>query len=847
MDLTKFNERYPIFLNLMKEREYYRGYIHKFDRIARLVLDEGEDESIRTYEQFYYHMVEYHKYTEGTCFEYKNLIGRLKVFVEDGIFLGDTGKPSGFLHYKSYDHLSSDFKCLIDSYINIERKRGKLNESSIVNIVSCTASFFYCIQQTGVTTLSGIKNAQIVLQAFDGNQKRYNSYSVSKAISAALKRCMHLYPDGECRRIWGMIPEFPKRVRLYDNLQPEENERVIAALDDDQSNLTYRSKAIGKLAYFTGMRRIDIANLHFENISLEKDEITYIQQKTGLEVCIPLRSVVGNAIYDYIVNERPKCASDYIFIRATRPFIKLSPKGMAHTSENIFKVTNIRQEKGRRKGLHLFRHAFASDLIAQDIPNNVVSELLGHVSLTSLNPYLDADIEHLRECALSIARFSEISSAHIKPFYSFAQQVLRQFIEHCTGQGIWCCDYNRALRSFDNYCATSYPDACSFSQEMFNQWCKPLSGESHRAYLKRTDAVRDFVSYLSDTYASTILMPKLENVDKRKRASLAKVYTSIGSELINQFVSHRKTSGRWSDVYDRNIRSFDMHCATRYPEATLLTQEMVDTWCTKRQTENPHSWGKRIAVINSFLKYTYNRGLLDLEWNSIPTKGPDNMVIKEPHVFTDVELNNFFYACDHIQISRYGLIDRLMKLTTPVFFRLLYSSGMRTNEARSLDVEDVDLKHGIINIRHAKGYTEHRVALHPTMNERLVEYDAAVNRLIPNRKCFFPGYYDKYYTLSWMDYNFEILWFKYNHNQATAYHLRHHFATTNINSWPAQAEKFNRNLLYLSRSMGHSTVETTMYYYNYTPKLAEILKERKAATFNEIISNPKQYFINDED
>jgi len=223
------------------------------------------------------------------------------------------------------------------------------------------------------------------------------------------------------------------------------------------------------------------------------------------------------------------------------------------------------------------------------------------------------------------------------------------------------------------------------------------------------------------------------------------------------------------------------------------------------------------------------------------------MAIKEPHVFTDVELDNFFYACDHIQISRFGLMHRLMKLTIPVFFRLLYSSGMRTNEARNLDVEDVDLIHGIINIRHTKGYTEHRIALHPTMKERLVEYDTAVNRLIPDRKCFFPSYYDKHYTLAWMDYNFEILWFKYNHNQATSYHLRHHFATTNINSWPAQAEKFNRNLLYLSRSMGHSTVDTTMYYYNYTPKLAEILKERKAGTFNEIISNLKQYFIDDED
>jgi hypothetical protein len=45
---------------------------------------------------------------------------------------------------------------------------------------------------------------------------------------------------------------------------------------------------------------------------------------------------------------------------------------------------------------------------------------------------------------------------------------------------------------------------------MFNPWCKPLTGESRKAYLKRIDAARDFVSYLSDTYASAIVMPKLE-------------------------------------------------------------------------------------------------------------------------------------------------------------------------------------------------------------------------------------------------------------------------------------------------------------------------------------------------
>ena len=846
MDLVKFKEQYPIFLALMKEKGYLSEYIRRYDRIVRLILYEGGDDSISTYEQFYFHMVEHHKYTKQTSSVYKYQIGRLKVFVEDGLFLGDTGKKSGFLSYRLYNRLSSDFKFLIDSYIEIERKRGKLKESSITTNISCASSFFYCVQQSGVTTLSGIKNSQTVHQAFSHNPPGYRSYSSSKAISAVLKVCMPLYPDGECRRIWGMIPDFPKRARLYDNLQPEEDEQIVAALEDESSNLSYRDKAIGKLSYYTGMRRTDITNLHFENINLEKDEITFIQQKTGLEVCIPLRSVVGNAIYDYIVNERPNSSSDYIFIRTIIPYIELSPSGVARASKNIFKEANIRQEKGRRKGLHIFRHAFASDLIARNIPGNVVRELLGHASIESLNPYLDADTEHLRECALSIARFSEVCDAYIEPFCSSVQVIIHQFVDHCMEQGIWCSDYNRALRSFDNYCVTSYPGTVSFSQEMFNLWCKPLTGESRNSYLKRTDAISDFISYLSVNYTSSIVMPTIENVDKRKVASLNKIYTSTGAELFNQFVSYRKTSGRWPCSYDSNLRSFDTHCARLYPKATMLTREMVDTWCTKRQSENLRTRGSRIAVINSFLKYTYKRGLLDLDRNDTQARGLNKMVIKVPHAFTDIELRNFFYASDHIRISHNGLVQKLMKLTVPVFFRLLFSSGMRTNEARNLDVEDVDLKHGVINIRHTKGYIEHRVALHPTMKERLVEYDTAVNKLMPERKCFFPNCNDKYYTSIWMNSNFKILWYKYNHSQAVSYHLRHHFATTNINNWPSQAEKFNSNLLYLSRSMGHSIIESTMYYYNFTPKLAEILKERKTETFNEIIPNRKQYFINDE-
>jgi integrase len=710
-------------------------------------------------------------------------------------------------------------------------------------IASCTSSFFHCIQQTGVTTLSGVKNPQIILEAFSESQKRHESYSVSKAISTVLKTCTQLYPDGACNRIIGMLPEFPIRTRLYDYLQPEESKQITIALDDDTNKLTYRSRAIGKLAWYTGMRRVDIAGLRFENISLEKEEISFVQQKTGLAVCIPLRPVVGNAIYDYVVNERPKCASDNIFITAVAPYINLSPAGVSNDCESIFKVIDMRQTNGRRRGLHLFRHAFASGLIAGDTSFHVVSELLGHTSPASINPYIDADIEHLRECALSISPFSETHNVFIEPFCSPVKEVIRKYVDCCIEKGIWHSDYNRAIRSFDNFFAATYPATSSVSQEMLNLWCKPLTGESRKSYLKRINALGGFVSFSFPAVA----MPEPENVNKRKKSLLMKEFTGTGAGLFNQFVSHRTASGRWSVAYDWALRSFATHCTTQYTETKILTQEMVDTWCAIRPSENLHSCGKRAAAVNAFIKYACDRGLLNLDCKNIPTHGSGDITLENPHSFTDVELENFFFACDTIQIRRNSMVDKLMKLIIPVFFRLLFSSGMRTNEVRNLDVEDVDLKHGIVNIRHTKGYIEHRVALHPTMTDRLETYHAAVNRLMPDRKCFFPNFYDKYYSLTWMEINFERLWFKYNHNHATPYHLRHHYATTNINNWPSQAEKFNRNLLYLSRSMGHSILESTMYYYSFTPKLAELLKERKHETFNKIIPNRNQYFIEDEE
>lgn len=312
-----------------------------------------------------------------------------------------------------------------------------------------------------------------------------------------------------------------------------------------------------------------------------------------------------------------------------------------------------------------------------------------------------------------------------------------------------------------------------------------------------------------------------------------KKFNSFLSPLIQAYGDYQKASERWNETsYGPNLILFDRYCQKQYPDSIVLSQEIVDNWCRKRKTENNNSCRYRVYVVVSFIRYLRKRGKTDIREPEIPKIERSSYI---PHAFTGDELKNFFYACDNIPDRSLTQEQRSRRITIPVFFRLLYSSGIRTNEARLLRVEDVDLYHGILNIRYSKGHAQHYVVLHDSMLDIMKEYDAVIRKQYPIRIYFFPARGDAFHTRQWVQTNFRQMWDKYNSTYATAYELRHHYATENINNWTDEGFEFDAKLLYLSKSMGHSTLESTRYYYSLVPGLADILKDRTAETFNSIV------------
>ncbi len=279
------------------------------------------------------------------------------------------------------------------------------------------------------------------------------------------------------------------------------------------------------------------------------------------------------------------------------------------------------------------------------------------------------------------------------------------------------------------------------------------------------------------------------------------IYHSGFSGSIEAFVNSRKMAGAWNEpVFGLNIKLFDHYCADLYP-GEILRQEMVDTWCAKRETENVNSCYTRTLVIRLFIEYLHKHGKTDVLPPPVLKQDKKRRI---PHAFSRDELERFFHECDSIIPcrGRMAYASELRKITCPVFFRLLYSSGIRTTEARFLMRDGVDLVNGVLDIQKSKGYDQHYVALHQSMTELLERYDRAADRLCPDRTYFFESPAGQPYSRAWVSYNFSMLWEKANGKKgdAVAYDLRHNYATANINAWKDDAFGFNDRLHYLARS-----------------------------------------------
>lgn len=177
--------------------------------------------------------------------------------------------------------------------------------------------------------------------------------------------------------------------------------RAIETSIDRSSGVGKRNYAMLLLASRLGLRASDIAHLQFSNIDWEKNEIGFVQYKTGNPILLPLLSDVGNAIIDYLKYGRFKSESQHVFISSRAPYIPANKNIVCSAIQEVITKSKVKTD-GRRHGPHSLRHSLASCLLKNEVPMPVISETLGHVKTDTTMTYLRIDLTSLIKCALAV-------------------------------------------------------------------------------------------------------------------------------------------------------------------------------------------------------------------------------------------------------------------------------------------------------------------------------------------------------------------------------------------------------------------------------------------------------------
>ena len=398
MYLENLRTNYPKLLSRLEEDGYSAAYIASIRGMIKTILTKSGIHGWGDYYDVRRHYEAACK-SEGTLIKKRTIIGAIMEFDLNGKFPDRTG--SALMSRGAYYRLLPEFRKLIDNYKLSEQERG-IKESSVIVKSSNASSFFLRMQEAGALQLSDITEEMIVDIFLPPEGAARINNSQKNCIAGVIRANIPFDPHA-CRKMLNVMPMTRRKANNVQYLTDQEAKAVLLALDDMSNSLTLRDRAVGKLAYFTGMRSSDIAMLDMSSIDWNSDIISLKQQKTSVALQVPLRAVVGNAIFDYISRERPSVECSFLFLSKNKPYRRLTD--LWHTSAIIMSEAGIRQEKGDRRGFHIFRHHMATKLMNNGVSQAVIANVTGHADPDSLESYLSANIAQLRECALSIEQF----------------------------------------------------------------------------------------------------------------------------------------------------------------------------------------------------------------------------------------------------------------------------------------------------------------------------------------------------------------------------------------------------------------------------------------------------------
>ena len=198
-----------------------------------------------------------------------------------------------------------------------------------------------------------------------------------------------------------MRPRFRASHRPPRTLPWDDVRRILRSVEKKQSP-GKRDYAIILLLATYGLGAAEVLALRLEDLDWKSSIFRTHRPKTKVSIELPLLPAVARALTDYLRWERPPAkGSAHLFLRKNMPYEPMTSGAIRHRIRHWAKLAGI---PAKVLGAHAFRHSHASRQVDAGANIKVVSDILGHRSVSSTSVYVRVALKRLRGVGLAVPR-----------------------------------------------------------------------------------------------------------------------------------------------------------------------------------------------------------------------------------------------------------------------------------------------------------------------------------------------------------------------------------------------------------------------------------------------------------
>jgi integrase/recombinase XerD len=233
---------------------------------------------------------------------------------------------------------------------------------------------------------------------------RFSTGTVADTCSSlrAFLRFLHASGRLACDLAGGVMrPRFRLSQRPPRTLPWDDVRRILRSIEKNRPP-GKRDFAIMLLLATYGLGAAEVLALRLEDIDWRNSAIRAHRPKTKVSIELPLLPAVARALTDYLRRERPPAkGTAHLFLRKNMPYEPITSGAIRHRIRYWAKMAGI---PAKVLGAHAFRHSHATRQVDAGANIKIVSDILGHRSVSSTSVYVRVALKRLRSVALAVPR-----------------------------------------------------------------------------------------------------------------------------------------------------------------------------------------------------------------------------------------------------------------------------------------------------------------------------------------------------------------------------------------------------------------------------------------------------------